>query len=163
MQKHKNTIMLVIAFVLVAGLSFYGGMQYGQGQGDPQGQYGQFSGGNGGRGGMMGGFGGMMGGRGNRNNGGFATGQILSKDSQSITLKLMNGGSKIIFFSPQTAIMKAVSGVIDDLTQDQFVTVTGTPNSDGSINAESIQIRPAPPAGSQNSSTQQSQSTSASK
>ena len=149
MQKHKNTIMLVVAFVLVAGISFYGGTQYAQS--NPSSGQAQFGANGGFRGGMMGGRGGS------RNSAGFATGQVISKDDQSITLKLMNGGSKIVFLSAQTSVMKAVAGVIADLAQNQYVTVSGTPNADGSITAESVQIRPTPPV--QPNGTQQTSAT----
>ncbi|MEK7649829.1 MAG: DUF5666 domain-containing protein [Patescibacteria group bacterium] len=78
--------------------------------------------------------------------GGFATGEIISVDDKSITVKLSDGGSKIIFFSDQTPIMKSTAGARTDIVVGTNVMINGKPNQDGSLNAESIQIRPLPPA-----------------
>ncbi|MEI6478699.1 MAG: DUF5666 domain-containing protein, partial [bacterium] len=74
-------------------------------------------------------------------NGG-VSGSIISKDSQSITIKLPGGGSQIVFVNPSTNIMKSVSGSTDDLSTDTTVLVSGSTNSDGSsLTATSINIR----------------------
>jgi len=98
---------------------------------------------------------GMGGMRGGRNGAGFASGQIISADDKSITVELrapaggagqtQGSGSKIIFLADSTQIMKTVDGAKTDLVVGKTVTVSGTPNQDGSINATSIQIRTAPP------------------
>ena len=134
---------MIMVCVVVAVAAFYGGMKY-QGQGNPLDalknmsqderrqlfqQTGGGSGGNGNRGGRGG-------------NGG-AMGEILSKDDKSITVKLRDGGSKIIFYSDSTQIGKMAKGSKDDLSVGTNVFVNGAANQDGSVNAESIQIRPA--------------------
>lgn len=73
---------------------------------------------------------------------GFATGEVISKDDKSVTLKLQNGGSQIIFFTPSTPITKSVSGSASDIIVGEQITASGTKNQDGSISAQSIQIRP---------------------
>jgi hypothetical protein len=95
--------------------------------------------------------------RGNRNNaanGGFAAGEIITKDDKSFIIKLNTsnqggaansgeqGGSKIILFSDSAEIIKSVSGAVADLEIGKSVVVTGTVNSDGSITAKQIQLRP---------------------
>jgi hypothetical protein len=148
MNKQKNIASGIALGILLIAASFYGGMVYGkkgagnssqvrqqaaQGQGGNQnGQVGQRGAGRG-----------MMQGGGNGNGGEFTSGQIISKDDTSITVKTRDGGSKIIFFSGSTAIDKSVFGSASDLSVDQQVTASGKSNPDGSVTAQTIQIRPA--------------------
>jgi len=138
--------MVVIAVVFSVG-GFFGGMQYGKSAEQKQLTSNFRSSGNG-----------TFVRRGGANGGGFTNGQIISKDSNSITLQTMGGGSKIVFLAGSTQIAKSAQGTADDLTTGEGVVVTGTANSDGSITAQNIQIRPAnmSPAGqSQGGGTQQ--------
>jgi hypothetical protein len=137
----KTLAKIIVVAVVVGALSFYGGMKYGQGSVQTAtrqlgGQPGQQ------RTGGVGSFGtGRQGGAGQ--NGGFAGGTIISKDSRSITVKLRDNSSKIVFVSGSTPVTKSVSGSVGDLAVGDDVTVAGTANSDGSITAQSVQIRPA--------------------
>ena len=139
MKKDKK-IGLMVGLVVVLCVVFYGGMVYGKSQIPARGT--QAFGQNG-----------ATGARGTRGMGGFTTGKIISKDANSITVQLITGGSgsttqggsKIIFLSTSTTITKSVNGTIADLAIGTQVSVTGTANTDGSENAQSVQIRPNTP------------------
>ncbi len=70
-----------------------------------------------------------------------AAGEILSSDDKSITVKLNNGGSKIVLVTDKTTINKASEATKADLTTGKNVAVFGTENSDGSVTAETIQLK----------------------
>lgn len=74
--------------------------------------------------------------------GGMVTGSVIAKDDQSITVKLFDGGSKIVFVGASTQVMKSVQGDISDVSVGQSVSVTGSQNQDGSVTARSLDIRP---------------------
>ncbi len=133
----KNHIVVTIIVALVVGAgAFYGGMKYAQGAtiqtNVPGGSAGSQQGGR-----RFGGTGGAAG-RGNLING-----TVIAKDDKSITIQLRSGGSQFIFFSPSTQILKSTNGTSVDLTNGTNVVATGTTNSDGSVSAQMIQIRPA--------------------
>ncbi len=75
-------------------------------------------------------------------------GEVIAKDMTSITVKLRgtqtdnSAGSKIIFLSDATQVTKSAQGSTTDLSIGTQVSVFGTPNADGSVYAQSIQIRP---------------------
>lgn len=68
---------------------------------------------------------------------------IAPADAESITVKLTDGSSKIVFFSDSTAISRQAEGSASDLSSGTSVIVTGATNADGSITAQNIQVRPA--------------------
>ncbi len=130
---------IVVAVAIVVGCgSFYGGTKYDQSAmaATRQARFGQFAVGAGGVGGRGGRGPGGMG-------GGFVSGDILSKDDKSLTIKLRSGGSQIVFLSDSTQVLKSTAGSMQDLIVGDQVTVTGGTNSDGSVTAQMIQIRPA--------------------
>lgn len=73
------------------------------------------------------------------------SGDVLAKDDSSIIIKLSDGSSKIILYSSTTIVNKMALGSVDDLSVGESVTVMGTTNTDGSLTAQNIQIRPAQP------------------
>ena len=133
----NKTIGVIVGVLLVGIGGFYFGIKY-EGNKSPatSGGTGRFA--------QTAGIGGV-GGRGGRggNAGGFVSGSILAKDETSITVKLRDGGSKIVFLSGTTPVMKMVAGALGDIVVGGEVSVMGTPNADGSVNAESVQIKPS--------------------
>ena len=130
-MKKNQIIIAVVVAILVGAASFYGGMVYaGKSAGTASQKYaGQFSRGQG------------VGSRA-RAGAGFVTGNIVAKDSNSITLKMNDGSSRIVFISGSTSITKSVNGTQDDLAVGKTVMVNGTTSSDGSVVAQFVQIRP---------------------
>jgi len=145
----KKFLPIFIAIVIiVGGGSFYGGMKYAESKKsaagarngfanfgnltpDQQQRFGQV-GGTGRTGARLGGA-------------NVTSGEIISADDKSVTVKLPDGGSKIIFFSESTKITKSVDGSVADLTAGETIMANGTANQDGSITAETIQLRPIVP------------------
>lgn len=145
-----NKTILTILLVVVVGVGgFYGGTVYEKSSLSKQGLLRSANSAGGMRSGQGGtGQGGQGRGIGMGANGGFVTGQIISKDPTSITIKTRDGSSRIVYYSSSTSIGKSTSGSADDLTTGQTVMVGGTTSSDGSMTAQNIQIRPDMPAGS---------------
>jgi len=131
----QMVIGVLVALTVVGGGAFYGGMTFANSQMPARGQFGtgqligngQFPGG-GVRGGM---------------NGGVTAGEIIAKDSTSITIKMQDGSTKIVLVGESTQVTKTTAGSLGDLSNGTNVIVTGSANSDGSLTAQSVQIRPA--------------------
>ncbi|MFA5935673.1 MAG: hypothetical protein WC787_02375 [Patescibacteria group bacterium] len=73
--------------------------------------------------------------------GGATAGEVVSKDDTSLTVKLRDGGSKIVFFSASTTVAKMETASMTDIAQGSNVTVMGSANQDGSVTANAIQLR----------------------
>lgn len=143
MKDMKKILPIIILLLVVVGAgAFYGGMKYSQSKSPAWGANGGFANlssaerqarfqqpgatGAGGQKGMQAG-------------GGFVSGEILSKDEQSVTVKLSDGGSKIVFLSDSTAITKSASSSVDELKVGDQIIASGSQNSDGSFAADNIQ------------------------
>ncbi len=126
----KILLIIFVLAIIVGGGAFYGGMKYIQNK-TPQNFRNQIN--------QMATAGAGL--RGNRTGANFASGEIISKDEESITIKLQDGGSKIVFFSDSTIITKSVEGSLNDLGIGKTISINGTANQDGSITANSIQLR----------------------
>lgn len=70
------------------------------------------------------------------------SGEIISFDDKSITVKLSDNSSKIILLSDKTIINKASVATKTDLKKGEKVLVMGQANSDGSVTAQNIQLNP---------------------
>jgi hypothetical protein len=70
------------------------------------------------------------------------SGEIISADNQSITIKQTDGSSRIIFFSDKTSINKNVAADKDDLKIGEKVMVIGQLEADGSVVAQIINLDP---------------------
>lgn len=148
----KKNIITGAVILIVAGGMFYGGTIYEKNSLTTQGllrSANTQAGNRGGQGGPQGGpqgqrrQGGAMGANGAGLGGDFATGQVTAKDDTSITIKSQDGSSKIVFFSASTSIGKANQGSATDLAVGEQVMANGKSSADGSLSAQSIQIRPA--------------------
>ena len=128
-MKNNTILIAIIAALVFGGGGFFAGQQYQKnqrmtGQSDRSGNPGQRR------------FGGQ-----NGNNRPVA-GEILNADDKSITVKMMDGSSKIVLLSDKTQINKAATASKSDLKTGEKVAVFGSENSDGSLTAASIQLNP---------------------
>ncbi len=131
---NKKVTTGIVAVVLI-GVSFFGGVKYDQyaTSAARASRTGAFAG----RTVGAGGIGGIA-----RGGNTFAMGTILSKDANSITVQMSDGsGSTIAFLTASTTVMQTTAGTIGSLAVGQTITITGTKNSDGSLSANSIQLR----------------------
>jgi hypothetical protein len=92
--------------------------------------------------------------------GGFTGGTILSIGNGSLTIQLPSStsttattGTKIVLFDTTTQVSEMQSVPASKLTVGQNVMVTGSLNSDGSVTATSIQVRPARTGGPERPAT----------
>jgi uncharacterized protein YneF (UPF0154 family) len=135
---NKNLILIIILLIGVGVGGFFGGMKYGESEAlknlTPEKMREIFQQ----RGGQF-----FAQNQGQRQRAGqnFVSGQVISKDEKSLTVKLPDGSTKIIFLSQSTQILKATEGSIDDLQVGKEILVTGNQNADGSLTAKTIQIR----------------------
>jgi hypothetical protein len=132
-KKHL-TIWIVVTVVLVV-VSFYAGSKHGQNT--TKNAFAQARGG-------AGQMGGRAGGR-FAAGGGVVMGSVISKDDTSMTVKMRDGSSKIVLYSGSTQVSKSAAGTAGDVAVGTTISVIGTQNTDGSVTASTIQIRPAMP------------------
>ncbi len=128
-MKNNIVVIVILALLVGGGAGFFVGSQYQKSQRPSFGQFGTRDGSAVGRVGV---------GR----NGNGAAGTILSVDANSMTVKLADGGSKIVLLTGSTSINKATEGTVTDLTVGERVSAFGTTNTDGSITATNVQINP---------------------
>jgi hypothetical protein len=148
MSRTVNTILVVVAVLVLLAGSFYGGMLYGKQQAQasfPQAlgeRFAQF-----GQGGeelgdpqqmqfMQGGAGqlGMQ--------GGGLFGQIEEIDGDTLVVASFDGQQTRVQVTETTLVEKYASVTVENLEPGEQVVVSGSENEDGSITARSIQVAP---------------------
>jgi hypothetical protein len=131
----NKTTGIIIAVVLII-IAFYGGSLYGKSQATAAATAARatFAGRTG-----AGGFAGR-GGAG----GGATMGSILSNSNGQLTVQLASGGSEIVFMTASTTVSQSTMLTTSSLTAGENVSVVGTKNSDGSVTATLVQVRPTP-------------------
>jgi len=143
-MKNKNFIIGAIIILTIGTAGFFGGMQF---QKSKQPSFAEIGSGNARsrfsqdgdhRSGQNDGFRGRFSGQGRP-----VSGEVIAKDSESITVKDQDGGSKIVFISDTTTVAKTDEGSLDDLTKGMQVLIFGSENDDGSITASNIQLNPS--------------------
>ena len=136
-ENMKNTnLIIIVAVILVivaAAGGFFGGMMYQKNQTPSFGMMGQ----NGAR------QGGAFSGRSGQNTA-FrpVRGQVLSTSTNSLTVKMSDGSTKIIVLSSSTVFAQSAKAALTDVKTGDTVNVVGTTNSDGSVTAQDVQINP---------------------
>lgn len=145
MKAQQIVITLVVAIV-VGAAGFFGGMQYQKSKATAANVQSGLN--RQGRVGGQGRFGGQNGGNATR-------GQVISTSDTGITVKLADGSSKIVLISGSTQVGKEATAAKSDIQNGDQVVVFGMANSDGSVNAQNVQINPF--AGIRPSSSPQAQ------
>ena len=68
-------------------------------------------------------------------------GDVISFSGNMLTIKGRDGGSRVVLVTDATKVMKSVEGRKTDVQSGSMVLITGTQNSDGSITADTVQLR----------------------
>ncbi len=129
-MKTNQIIITVLIAIIVAGAGFFGGMQFEKSKvtSNPTNNFVAMRNGTGTR-------------FGNRAGNG-STGQVISQDANSLTIKLNDGSSKIILLSSNTKFSKTDTASLSDIKTGDRIMIIGTPNSDGSETADTIFLNP---------------------
>ncbi len=74
---------------------------------------------------------------------GMLTGTVTQNANGNLTLNTRDGSSHVVLLNASTTVSKSVAGSLSDIAAGTNVIISGTPNSDGSISASFVQLRPA--------------------
>lgn len=129
----KPMIITAVSVIIVGAAAFFGGMKYQQSKFPANGA--MFGRGGNTRGTFRNGQPGSQGGR-------AVMGEVVSQDDKSITVKLTDGGSKIVIMNDKTSVVKSENAAKTDIMAGTRVAVFGTENTDGSVTAQNIQLNP---------------------
>lgn len=130
-MKSKSIVITLVLVLLAVGGGFYGGTVYQKSQNPARGANRT--------GGRFGAFA--------QNadlNSRAVSGQIISVDSGSVTVKAQDGSSKIVILARSTKFTKPTDASSSDLQTGERVLVIGKQNSDGSVTAENVQVNLGP-------------------
>ncbi len=139
MNRIVQIVLGLVILIIVAGGSFYGGMLYGQSQGQTSRTSGaRFANG-------QGGYPGQGNGQGQRGfgQGGGVFGQISEIGTGYMVVTDNNGKQTKVQVTDTTLIEKNASVKLTDLAQGETVMVSGSQASDGTVTARSVQVAPA--------------------
>src|SRR4051812_17373610 len=116
-MKNQHIIVPLAVAVVVGGAAFFGGMKYQQSKVAASfgNRLGQFQGGQG-----------RMGRAGMGMNGGVVAGQILTMDDKTLTVKMMDGNTKLVLLSDTVTVSKTDTGSKTDLKTGAQVAIFGT-------------------------------------
>ena len=67
-------------------------------------------------------------------------GEIIKQDDKSVTVKMMDGSSKLVILSGTTKYHKNAETTKSELKTGTQISVIGTANSDGSVTAQDVLI-----------------------
>ncbi|NTU46355.1 hypothetical protein HGA88_01905 [Candidatus Roizmanbacteria bacterium] len=148
MQEKKFNLITVIVVGIFTGIfGFFGGLQYQKSQNgtSPSAQFAgtnaqpeNAQGGNGGSGTTTSGTRPTSGAnaQGKRP----ISGEIVSIDKDSITVKTQDGSSKIVIYSTQTKVNKTTEAAVSELKTGTQINVIGSEGTDGTVTAQTIAI-----------------------
>ena len=128
MKNNNLVIGCVITAVVAGGVGFYGGTIYQQNQRGARFAQGRTPNASNVPNGFM--------------RGGAVLGEITAKDDKSLTVKMTDGSSRMVILSDATIYRLSSESTIDEVAVGKTVSVSGTPNSDGSTTATSIELNP---------------------
>lgn len=74
-------------------------------------------------------------------NGGMTSGNVISLQDSMMTVGTRDGASKVVIITGSTKVLKSVTGTKSDVVVGGTVLITGTANGDGSITADTVQLR----------------------
>lgn len=119
----KKEILFLIILILVAVGAFYGGMKYQQSK-IPKRTFFQREG------------------QTTQMRERVLSGEVISKDEKSLTLKLPDGSTRIVFISDSTKVSKMVKGNLNDIEPGKQVLIIGSQTTEGTFFADQIQLSP---------------------
>lgn len=70
------------------------------------------------------------------------SGEIINMDTDSLTVKLIDGSSRIVLLNDKTIYNKTASVEKTELKVGEKVGIFGSTNSDGSVSAQNVQLNP---------------------